>query len=207
MAELVRGKYDASGSALEKELLDDTNSAVVREMASQLNQAEIPVVQRIAALADGTTGRVALGLWEYDAWIRNVFFVNDNGANALANVATDMAIIKYSAGAIDLTAAGTDIFKVEGFNTGGFAAKTALWSQNFLAGTNGDAVSGQGKGVIISAGELLAGEFVNNEGGPRNLIIGVTIVPTDFLSLQPGRFQREMPSPNQNSNTKPRGRY
>lgn len=193
----------SAGSGREIALLEDTNSAVVQEVVSQLNQAELPIVQRFAALGNGLTARIAIGLWRHNAWIRDIFFVNDNAASTLTNANTDMALIKYAAGAIDFAAAGTYLFRVEGFNTGAFPAKTNLFAEQFIAGTNCTAVSGTTKGILINAGELLAFEFINNEGGARNLIVGVTMVMTDYLKLFSSHLNPAGQTPEENNDFLP----
>lgn len=187
----------SGGSGKRIEIIGDTNSDTVREVVAQLNQAELPVMNRFAAIADGATSRIPIGLWRYDAWIRDIFFVNDNGANALTNAATDMALIKYAAAAIDLTAAGTYLFRVEGFDAGNFPAKTALFANQFVASTNCTARTGRDQGIYVKAGEMLALEFINNEGAARNLIVGVTMVMTDRIDLDPGRLQVNVARPTQ----------
>lgn len=197
----------SAGSGREVAVLEDTNSSVIKEVVSQLNQSELPILKSFLAVADAATVRIPIGIWRHDAWVRDIFFTNDNAANDLVDADTDVALVKYAAGAIDLTVAGTYLFRVEGFDGGAFPAKTNLFASAFVAGVNCTAVSGNPNGIFVKAGEMLVLEFINNEGAARNLIVGVTMVMTDFLKLFSAHLAEGEDTPDRALNFMPGRQY
>jgi hypothetical protein len=186
-----------------------TGSAVVRETVAQLNQQEIPVSKNIRQLGDGLTARLPIGRWRHDSWIRDINVMNSNGV-ALSDVDTDILLKKCAADDCEMGGTGpatpTTLLGVEGFATNNFPANTALWGEDFddAAGGNCDAVTEKRKGFHVKAGEILYLEFINNEGGPIDLDVTVTLVNTDYISLQPDDLQRNVPYPSQQFHTRMR---
>lgn len=191
MAELSINKETSKGSGRKISLLEDTNSDIVRELVNQLNVAEIPVSQSISA-ADGVTERVVLGSWRNEAWIREIRLINAQD-NALTNAATDIIVRYCDADDVDMAAgptSPTDILVVEGFNGANFPAETALWGDEFVAGTNCVAVTGDGVGFYVPAGKVVYAEFINNEGATREIAFQLQVTMTDYLDLKPGPIPR-----------------
>jgi len=201
---MVQPKSGGSGRVVQ--VPDMTGSAVVREIVAQLNQQEIPVSKNIRQLADAATARLPIGRWRYDAWIRDINVMNSNGV-ALSDADTDILLKKCPADDCEMggtgPAAPTTLLGVEGFATNNFPANEALWGDQFdaAAGGNCDAVTDKRKGFHVKAGEVLYLEFINNEGGPIDLDVTVTLVNTDKLSLQPDDLQREVPYRSQQFHT------
>lgn len=174
----------SAGSAREIKVPDDLHSSVVREIVNQLNQQEIPISKSLSLAANGTL-RVPLGSWRYDAWVKDIRIINPTAA-ALANAATDVFL--RTCGPTDSDMAGgpaspSDILAVEGFGAGNFPAGSAIWGDEFVAGSNCDSVTGEPRGNKVTGGDILYAEFVNTEGGAAEIIVLVTVVTTDYMNL------------------------
>lgn len=183
----------SAGSARELQVLEDTNSALVREVVAQLNQQEIPITKVLALAANGTL-RVPLGSWRYDAWVKDIRIINPTAA-AIVNAATDVLLKTCGPADCDFATGPTSpatLFAVEGFSAGvTFPAGEARWGDEFEAGVNCDAVSGEPAGNRVKGGDVLYAEFVNTEGGAAEVIVLITIVTTDYIKMfsshqQPG---------------------
>jgi len=182
----------SAGSAREIQVPEDTQSALVREIVQQLNQQEIPIAKTFTFAGNGTL-RIPLGTWRYDAWIKDIRFINAT-ASALANAATDLAIKTCSPADCELASVGgptspTTLFIVEGFNGANFPAGEAIWGDEFEAGTNCDAVTGESQGNKVDGGDILYGEIINTEGGAAEIIVMATVVTTDYLRMFSGHTQ------------------
>jgi len=202
---MVQPKSGGSGRVVQ--VPDMSGSAVLRELVAQLNQQEIPVSKNIRQLGDGLTARLPIGRWRHNAWIRDINIMNSNGA-ALADVDTDIFLKKCAADDCEMGGTGPaspdTLLGVEGFDSFNFPANESLWGDQFDDAVNCDAVTEKRKGFHIPAGEILYLEFVNNEGGPIDLDVTVTLVNADYLSLQPDNLQLEVPYRSQQFHTSSR---
>lgn len=206
MSELRQDKGQSGGSGRTLPIQGDLNSALVRELIAQLNQQEIPVVKTLELAGNGTA-RGVLGSWRYNAWIKEIRLLNE-GAAALANAATDLMLKTCAHDDVNMAAgpaAPADVLLVEGFGVGNMPAKTALWGDQFLAGTNCDAVTDKRKGFIVKAGEVLYAEVINTEGAAIRVGVEVVLVNTDRIEVSPDNLQLNVPHPNQRFHPKTRG--
>lgn len=179
----------SGGSARQLAIPEDTNSAVVKELVSQLNQQEIPVSAKFSFTVNGTL-RIPLGTWRHNAWIKDIRIVNAVGSD-IVNAGTDIFIRACTAddcGLLSGPSAPIDLLALEGFAVGNFPADQAFWGDEFEAGVNCDAVSGVARGNVVEGGNVLYAEVINAEGGPMEVIVMATITSTDYIQLFSGHL-------------------
>jgi len=213
----LQNLYRPGGSAKEREIQEDTNSAVVRQMVSQNNEQEIPLVADIGPLGNGTYRRL-LGVWRHDMWLRDVMVVNatnaalDQAGSAIALRYADPSDFDFAGG----PATPGTLFILSAFNTTNFPAKQGHFMDRIVAvpyaglnraGSPGVAlaVSTKSQGFKVPAGKILYAEFVNGEGANHQVIITANMSPVDRIKLAPGGLELRAPHSTQTFHSKDRG--
>lgn len=202
---------DYGGSAKEVAILSDHQSALLRELVHELNEAAIPILKEVKNISPGggasSTVRVPLGCWRQDAWIREVFLANTGNAS-LSGADTKVSIKTCSQGDFKIRSMSqtanpgplnpTTILEVSRFDLEPWSLGQGLWSYQLPQTTAPAQITGSGRGFIVKAGDLLYAEFENQEiVGSCSMTFGVLATPTDRISLLPGDLQKVLRSPNQ----------
>lgn len=176
-----------NGSMRDREIPGDTNSAVIRELAAQLNAVEIPIVRRYKQTLSGAIGRIPIGRWRNDVFVKDLRIFNDD-AGSLVTAGTYVSLRRTTD--VDMQggpATYETLFQVGGFDVVNLPAHTGYWWDEFEVGVNCGSVS-DFKG-LVKAGETLYVEFSNQEPGNTDLLVQATVQMTDRFSMQPGNLQ------------------